>query len=102
MRKKGGYVYVVMNKNRTVLYIGVTSKIYTRITAHKNGYGSVFTSKYNCTDLVYYEFFPTIVEAIRWEKEFKKWNRAWKLERIQKRNPDFDDLYDELEPTMDI
>ena len=54
MVAKGGYVYIVSNKSRTVLYIGVTSDLYGRIFQHKELKGSVFTSKYKCVDLVYY------------------------------------------------
>ncbi|MFK7899468.1 MAG: GIY-YIG nuclease family protein [Cyclobacteriaceae bacterium] len=69
---KGGYVYIVSNKRRTVLYIGVTSNLYNRIYEHKNQEGAKFTSKYNCTDIVYYEFFDSIEEAIDREKVLKK------------------------------
>lgn len=62
MRAKGGYIYIVSNKNRTVLYIGVTSDLYQRIWQHKNGMGSVFTNKYNCTDILYYEFFSQLAK----------------------------------------
>lgn len=63
--ERGGYVYIVSNKTRTVLYIGVTSSLYNRITDHKSGNGSQFTSKYHCTDLLYFEFLPDIVSAIK-------------------------------------
>lgn len=93
---KGGYVYIVSNKSRSVLYIGVTSNLYTRAYQHKNGEGSVFTKLYNCTDLVYFEFYPTIVEAIEREKKLKKWKRAWKDELIKSLNPNLDDLFDQV------
>jgi putative endonuclease len=69
---KGGYVYIITNKNRTVLYTGVTSNLYARIFEHKEGIGSAFTSKYNCTDLLYYEFHEHIEIAIKREKQIKK------------------------------
>jgi putative endonuclease len=94
MIAKGGYIYILSNKNRTVLYIGVTSDLYNRITQHKSGEGSVFTKKYNCTDLLYYEFFESIVAAIEREKELKKWNRSWKDELIKKTNPELKDLFE--------
>ena len=96
MRGKGGYIYIVSNKHRTVLYIGVTSQLYSRIWEHKNREGSIFTRRYNCTDLVYYEFFDSIEAAIEREKRLKKWRRAWKDELIQQRNPDLRDLFDEV------
>lgn len=55
--ERGGYIYIMSNKNRTVLYIGVSSALYWRGQEHKNGNGSSFTKKYNCTYLVYYETF---------------------------------------------
>ncbi len=58
---------------------------------------STFTKKYNCTDLVYYEFHDTIMAAIKREKQLKKWNRAWKINLITALNPTFKDLYDEAE-----
>jgi len=61
---KGGYIYIVSNKNRTTLYIGVTSDLSSRSWEHKNNQGSSFTKKYNCTDLIYYEIFESIETAI--------------------------------------
>ncbi|MEP0367558.1 MAG: GIY-YIG nuclease family protein [Cyclobacteriaceae bacterium] len=97
MPAKGGYVYIVSNSTRSVLYTGVTSNLYNRIYEHRTGKGSVFTSRYHCTDLLYFEFFPTIEEAIHREKRIKKWNRAWKDELIRAFNPDLKDLFDEVE-----
>ena len=96
MIAKGGYIYIVSNKNRTVLYIGVTSDLYQRIWQHKNGMGSVFTKKYNCTDILYYEFFQDIESAIRREKLLKKYNRKWKEDLIKSKNPQCEDIFDEI------
>ena len=96
MRTKGGYIYIVSNKSRTVLYIGVTSNLYARVYDHKNGVGSTFTTKYKCTDLLYYEFFPTIDKAIIREKQLKKWKRAYKDKLIHSFNPDHTDLFDQI------
>ena len=85
---KGGYVYIVSNKTRSVLYIGVTSNLSSRSWEHKNGEGYIFTSKYKCTDLVYYAFFDSIEEAIAREKVLKKWKRSYKEELIKSVNPD--------------
>ncbi len=97
MKEKGGYVYIVSNKLRTVLYVGVTSNLYGRITDHKNGEGCYFTKKYKCSDIIYYEFFSDIEEAIKKEKQLKKWNRSWKENLIKKMNPQLRDLYDHIE-----
>ena len=93
---KGGYIYIVSNKNRTTLYIGVTSDLSSRSWEHKNNQGSSFTKKYNCTDLIYYEIFESIETAIEREKTLKKWKRMWKEELIKKLNPEMNDLFDEV------
>lgn len=94
---KNGYVYIVSNKYRTVFYIGVTSNLAVRSHQHKMRKGCWFTRKYNCTDLIYYECFDSIIPAIEREKELKRFRRKWKLELIRQMNPDMKDLYDEVE-----
>ncbi|MEQ8713824.1 MAG: GIY-YIG nuclease family protein [Cyclobacteriaceae bacterium] len=94
---KGGYTYIVSNARRTTLYIGVTSNLYHRIYQHKHGYGSSFTSQYNCTDLVYYEFFELIEAAIDRENQLKKWKRSYKDNLIASFNPEWRDLFDEVQ-----
>ena len=73
---KGGFVYIMSNTKKSTFYIGVTSNLKIRIADHKNGIGSEFTSKYKLTDLVYYEEFPDIYQAIDREKQLKNWHRA--------------------------
>ena len=92
----GGYVYIVSNKHRTVLYIGVTNDIRRRVYEHKNCEGSKFTSLYNCRYLVYYEWFSEILHAIEREKQLKNWHREWKLNLIKLENPEMKDLYEDL------
>ncbi len=92
----GGYVYIMSNQNRTTFYIGVTSDLKTRIANHKNGKGSNFTSKYKLIDLMYYEDFPDIYQAIDREKQLKNWHREWKINLIKSINPDMKDLYWEI------
>ena len=96
MTAKGGYIYIVSNKTRTVFYIGVTSNLYARAYQHRIGSGSSFTTKYKCTDLIYWEFFPTIDEAISREKQLKKWKREWKDDLIKATNPELKDLFNEV------
>jgi putative endonuclease len=93
---KKGYVYIMSNKNRTTFYIGVTSNLNKRIADHKNGVGSVFTKRYNLEDLVYYEDFVDILQAIDREKQLKKWHREWKINLIRSVNPEMKDLYWEI------
>ena len=87
-----GCVYIMSNKNRTTLYIGVTSNLATRVLEHRNGTGSKFTSKYNCFDLIYFEYYPSIVVAIAREKQLKNWHRDWKINLIKSENPELLDL----------
>ena len=96
MYVRGGYIYIMSNKARTVLYIEITSNLFSRVYEHKNEEGSVFTKKYNCTDLIYYECFDYIEEAITREKQLKKWKRSWKDRLIKKMNPILRDLSDEI------
>jgi len=95
--KKPGYVYIITNKNRTTLYIGVTSLIKKRIHQHKTHfYKGSFSARYNLEFLVYYEFHDSIVEAIAREKQLKAGNRKRKEALINSINPEWKDLYDEL------
>jgi putative endonuclease len=93
---KIGYTYIVSNKFRNVIYIGVTSNLIGRIYEHKNGLGSVFTKKYQCTNLVFYEWYSDIKHAIEREKQLKNWKRDWKFNLIREENPLMIDLYDTL------
>ena len=82
--ERGGYVYIMTNRTNKVLYTGVTSNLYNRICEHKNKYyPQSFTSRYNATKLVYFEFFIDIGEAIAREKKIKGGSRQKKLELIK-------------------
>ena len=93
---KESYIYIVSNKNRSVIYIGVTSNLKVRIEAHKNGNGSDFTKKYNCNELLYFEKFSEIKQAIKREKQIKNWHSDWKWNLIKNLNPNLADLYFDL------
>ena len=96
--ERGGYVYIITNKNNTVLYTGVTSNLRNRIYEHKNHiYPSSFTKRYNISKLVYFECFVHIEEAIGREKQIKSGSRLKKLDLINSTNPTWKDLYDEIE-----
>ena len=86
------YTYILSNFTRTVLYIGVTNNLQTRVWQHRNGEGGVFTSKYKCFNLLYYEEFVDINEAIAREKNLKNWRREWKNNLIKQQNPELKDL----------
>jgi len=93
---KIGYVYIMMNKNRTVIYVGVTSDLKQRVAQHKEGKGSAFTAKYNCHFLVYYETLPDMMQAIEREKKLKRWHREWKLNLIKSINADLKDQSEDI------
>ncbi len=90
------YIYIMTNKSKGTLYIGVTSNIIKRIYEHKNKLTDGFTKKYNLKKLVYYEIYDDIDEAIKREKQLKSWKREWKIELIEKINDNWNDLYDEI------
>jgi putative endonuclease len=95
--EKGGAIYIITNKNKTVLYTGVTSNLKTRIYEHKNHiYRNSFSHKYNLEFLVYYETFHSIDEAIVREKQIKAGSRIKKEMLINSINPDWKDLYYEI------
>jgi putative endonuclease len=88
---KVGYTYIMGSATGT-LYIGVTSDLNQRVWKHKNGAYEGFSSKYNCTRLLYYEEYSDISAAIAREKQLKGWRREKKLNLIRTTNPDFRDL----------
>ncbi len=91
---KGGFVYIMTNKNNAVLYTGVTSDLQTRVMQHKNErYPQSFTAKYKCYKLLYFEVFDDIESAIAREKYIKGKKRIFKLELITSVNPGFNDLW---------
>lgn len=91
-----GYVYILASKKHGTLYIGVTSDLQKRIWQHKEKVVVGFTQKYGVDKLVYYEIFDDMANAIMREKQMKKWNRDWKIKRIEETNPDWDDLYESI------
>jgi putative endonuclease len=97
MQKVSGYVYILASGLGGTLYIGVTSHLPKRVFEHKSGAVGGFTKEYKVARLVYYEVYESIEAAIQREKQMKKWNRKWKIELIEKGNPNWDDLYPGLE-----
>lgn len=94
---KGGSVYIVTNKNHTVLYTGVSSELYNRIIKHKQKYYPFsFSARYNANKLVWHEEFTSITEAIAREKQIKAGSRKKKLALIEAMNPEWNDLIEEL------
>jgi len=96
MINKNYYVYILASKRNGTLYVGVTSDLMKRVYEHKSNLVDGFTKKYSIHHLVYYEETSDINSAIEREKRLKKWNRKWKIELIEKLNPNWDDLSKKL------
>ena len=90
------YVYIMTNKNNTVLYTGVTNDLKRRVYEHKNKLVRGFTKKYNITKLVYYEAFTDPENAVRREKQIKGGSRQKKIDLINSINDKWNDLYEKL------
>ena len=98
--QRGGYVYILTNKNKSVLYVGVTSQLRNRIYEHKTKNNpKSFSARYNLDMLVYYKSFSRIEEAIHREKQIKSGSREKKIRLINSINPEWKDLYLTLEGT---
>lgn len=90
------FVYILASKKDGVLYVGVTNDLKKRIYQHKNMLVEGFTKKYYVHRLVYFEVADNVYSAITREKQLKKWERKWKIDLIEKENPEWKDLYDKL------
>ena len=90
------FVYILASKKNGTLYIGVTNDLVRRIHEHRTHAVSGFTEKYDVTQLVYFEATDNIEAAIIREKRMKEWQRAWKIELIERDNPDWRDLYSDI------
>jgi putative endonuclease len=90
------FVYILTNCKRGVLYVGVTNDLVRRLSEHKGKVVPGFTSKYGLIMLVYYEEYSSILEARDRERVLKRWRRAWKFDLIEKLNPNWRDLTDNL------
>ena len=90
------FVYILASKKNGTLYTGVTNNLVRRIYEHKNKSIDGFTKQHAVDKLVYFEQHATMPNAIQREKNIKHWSRKWKLNLIEKDNPNWDDLYDQL------
>jgi putative endonuclease len=90
------YIYIFASKRNGTLYIGITNDLTRRIFEHKTGLINGFTKKYSVNKLVYFESTNDVNAAILREKRLKKWKRQWKIELIEKLNPDWNDLSERL------
>ncbi|CAN5551668.1 GIY-YIG nuclease family protein [soil metagenome] len=89
-------IYIMTNKKNGILYIGVTNDLLRRVKEHKEKKVEGFTKKYNLDKLIYFEYGNYVNSAIEREKVLKRWKRKWKIELIEKMNPEWNDLYYEL------
>lgn len=88
------HVYILASRPNGTLYIGITNNLALRLSQHKGGHGSEFARRYSISRLVHVESYDRPSDAILREKQLKKWNRAWKIELIEKDNPEWRDLSD--------
>lgn len=93
MDYKEYYIYILSSRKRGVLYIGVTSNLTHRVFHHKQRTDKCFSKKYNVDNLVYFERFIDVTKAIKREKQLKNWKRQWKIDLIEKENPEWKDLF---------
>lgn len=90
------YVYILANKRNGTLYVGSTNDLIQRTWQHKQKFIKSFTSRYDVTKLVYYEVFQDGTNMAQREKRLKEWHRAWKISLIEKNNPNWIDLFEEV------
>lgn len=91
-----GYLYILTNKNKTVLYIGATKDLKKRVSLHIDGKAAKFTKKYSVNELMYFEKYSNFHEAFSREKQLKNWHKEWKWNLIKSKNPQLKNLYLEL------
>jgi putative endonuclease len=89
-------VYILASRRNGTLYVGVTSDLVKRVYEHKQDLADGFSKKYGVHQLVYFELAKDMLSAIAREKQIKKWKRAWKVELIERANPEWRDLYPEI------
>lgn len=90
------FVYILASTLGGTVYVGVTNDLLGRVSLHREGVGSQFTARYGVRRLVYFEVHEEIEAAIRREKQIKRWRRAWKINLIEEKNPNWEDLFPRL------
>ncbi|WP_310534508.1 GIY-YIG nuclease family protein [Novosphingobium sp.] len=94
--RRGGWVYIMTDRYRGTIYVGVTAHLARRIYQHREGDGSDFCRRYGLDRLVWAERGETIEDCIAQEKRIKRWRREWKFDLIERGNPDWKDLYEQM------
>jgi putative endonuclease len=95
-RPFGGWVYIMADRYRGTMYVGVTADLAARIMQHRGGNGSDFCARYRLTRLVWAEYGENITECIAHEKRLKRWRREWKFALIERGNPEWADMFEQL------
>ncbi|HUX79686.1 MAG TPA: GIY-YIG nuclease family protein [Alphaproteobacteria bacterium] len=90
------FVYIMTNKPRGTLYIGITNDLIRRVHEHKTGLIDGFTKKYNLKNLCYFEIHDYVYNALQREKNLKHWRREWKINVIEEVNPQWKDLWETI------
>ena len=96
MKHRGGWVYIMADRYRGAIYVGVTADLPARIQQHRSGDGSDFCRRYGLHRLVWVDHTPSITDAIAHEKRLKHWRRAWKFALIERGNPEWRDLFETI------
>ena len=96
MEEQGGWVYIMADRYRGTMYVGVTTDLAARVDQHRRGEGSDFCRRYEIDRLVWADRAPSIVDAIAHEKRLKRWRREWKFALIERANPAWQDLFELL------
>ncbi len=95
-------VYMMTNAPRGVFYVGVTAKLVQRTRQHRSGVTDGFTKKYRLKRLVWFRHFADALEAIKFEKQLKRWRREWKIRLIEEANPTWRDLWPEINGELEV
>ncbi len=94
--RQGGWVYIMSDRYRGTMYVGVTADLSARIFQHRQGSGSDFCARYGLRRLVWAEPGTSIEDCIAHEKRLKRWRREWKFDLIERANPDWSDLFETM------
>ncbi|MCK0532051.1 MULTISPECIES: GIY-YIG nuclease family protein [Sphingomonadales] len=94
--RQGGWVYIMADRYRGTMYVGVTADIVSRVQQHRSGTGSDFCKRYGLSRLVWAEWGEAMMSCIEQEKRIKRWRRTWKFDLVERANPDWRDMFDLL------
>ena len=102
MRPRNYYVYLLTSSNNLTFYVGVTNNLVRRVLEHKIHYNEGFSSRYNVNKLVYFETFANIMDAIKREKQMKRYKRLWKFNLVNSINAEWMDLSEQIGITQEM